>query len=138
MENIETRLANTDDMNFIYSTWLKSYRHSSNFAKKLSNEVFYEWHHKVIDRFLDRGGSITIAHPIGEPSVILGYLCAEKEPAAIIQYIYVKKPFRKMGIAKTLHKQCTLAGPYSFSHWTLDTDWIIKKLTDLIYNPYLL
>lgn len=131
----EIRTAKPEDLDFIYATWLKSYRHNSQFAKKLTNEVFFEMHHKVIDAFIVRGGLVCVAHPKGEPDVILGYICTEPT-LPLVQYIYVKKPFRKMGIAKALYK--TAQEPTMFTHWTSDTDWITKKLTNLIYNPYLL
>lgn len=134
---IEIRPAKLDDLSFIYSTWLRSYRHSSQFAKKLTNEVYYEMHHKVIDGFILRGGIVLIAHAKGEPEVILGYLCMEPN-GSIIQYIYVKKAFRKMGIAKALFEYTKLPENTIFTHWTTDTNWILKKLTHLIYNPYLL
>lgn len=132
---IEVRPAKLEDLDFIYATWLKSYRHSSQFAKKLTNAIFFDMHHKVIDGFIARGGLVSIAHPKGEPDVILGYICTEPD-LPVLQYIYVKKPFRKMGIAKTLYK--TSKEPSLFTHWTTDTDWIVKKLTTLTYNPYLL
>lgn len=130
---IEVRVAKLEDLPFIYSTWLRSYRHASQFARKIKNEVFYDMHHKVIDRFIARGGEVYVAHPKGEPDVILGYLCMDTT-APIAQYIYVKKPFRKMGIAKELIKDKDIK---MFTHWTSDTDWISKKLPELIYNPYL-
>lgn len=134
-EEIQIRTAMPDDLSFIYSTWLRSYRHASQFAKRMTNEIFYEMHHKVIDRFIERGGQIFIAHPKGDSETILGYLCADTA-MPVIQYVYVKKSFRKMGIATALHKNASAA--IMFSHWTNDTDWIVKKLKNLIYNPYLL
>lgn len=134
---VELRGAKIEDLPFIYSTWLRSYRYASQFAKKISNSVFYEWHHKVIDRFIERGGKIFIAHAPGEPEVILGYLCLEGD-LSTIQYIYVKKAFRKMGIAKELFNTTGASSAKGFTHWTLDTNWIIKKLDTLTYNPYLL
>lgn len=134
---IEVRAAIVDDLPFIFSTWLRSYRHSSNFAKKISNATFFAWHHKVIERFIERGGKVLVAHAVGEPGVILGYFCSENDNS-IVQYVYVKKAFRKMGIAKELFKVSAVPNNANFTHWTLDTNWITKKLTELNYNPYLL
>lgn len=134
---IEVREAKLDDLPFIFSTWLRSYRHSSQFAKKISNDVFFQWHHKVIERFIERNGRVLIAHAAGEPEVILGYICREPSEE-IVQYVYVKRAFRKMGIAKELYKVANIANNSTFTHWTLDTTWITKKLTELKYNPYLL
>jgi len=133
---IELREAKKEDLPFIYSTWLKSYLYSSQFTKKISHSLYYEMHHMVIDRFLERGGVITIAHAKGEPDVILGYLATDAQNT-IIQYIYVKKTFRRMGIAKELTKHLTFDN-LTFTHFTTDTGWILKKCPSLIYNPYYL
>lgn len=132
---VSVRNARLDELPFIYSTWLRSYRHSSQFAKKISNETFYEWHHKVIDRFVDRGGVILIAHIPEEPDFICGYICVETD-GSIVQYAYTRKKWRKQGIAKSLYEAAQ--APAIFTHWTSDTNWLVKKLLKLNYNPYLL
>lgn len=134
INDIEIRLAKLEDIAFIYSTWLRSYRHSAHFTKKISNEIYYDMHHKIIDRFISRGGEILVACPKGEPDVILGYVALETS-TPIVQYIYVKKNFRRMGIGAALFKAA--GNPKTFTHWTTDTDWIIKKIESLTYNPYL-
>jgi ribosomal protein S18 acetylase RimI-like enzyme len=134
---IEIRPATERDLPFIFSSWLRSYRNESKFARNISSSVFYEWHHKVIERFFERDRVALIAHAPGEPEVILGYLCAESS-GNIIQYIYVKKAFRKMGIAKKLYEHAKIKDGCEFTHWTTDVNWIMKKTDLLIYNPYLL
>src|ERR1017187_2430254 len=123
---ITIRPAKLEDLNFIFASWLKSYRYASMFAKKISNEVYYEWHHKVIERFIERNGTVSIAHPVGEPEVILGFIA--HDGGDILQYIYVKKTFRQMGIAKALLGDMV---PKTFTHWTRDTDWMIKKMPEI-------
>lgn len=130
---IEIRPARTEDTEFVFATWLRSYRHASQFAKKISNEVYYRWHHKVIERILARGAQVYIAHPIGEPEVILGYICLESQDKLVVHYIYVKKAFRKMGVAKMLY---TPEIGDVFTHWTADMDWATKKWPELTYDPY--
>jgi len=134
---IEIRPANLNDLPFIYATWLRSYRYASQFAKKISNEVFYDMHHRIVEGFIERGGLVSIAHPPGEPYVILGYICVEHNQP-LVQYVYVKKAFRKMGIAKALFEGIKTPENALFTHWTSDVDWITKKLPKLIYNPYLI
>lgn len=134
-QEIEIRPAVPADLNFIYATWLKSYRHASQFAKKISNDIFFDMHQKVIERFLSRlGATVLIAYPKGEPEVILGYIAYDTDQN-VVQYIYVKRTFRKMGIGAALAKEAT---PRIFTHWTYDVDWIHKKYPELIYNPYFL
>lgn len=136
--DIEVRLAYLEDLNFIFATWLKSYRHASSFARKISNDIFYKRHHLVIDLILKREGSrVLVAHPTGEPNVILGYVVSEKQPdgADVLHYVYVKKSFRQMGIGKALWGSL-LEKPQVFTHFTADTDWIIRKYENLTYDPY--
>ena len=137
--DIETRLAYLEDVPFIFATWLKSYRHASTFARKISNEIYYSRHHLVIDLILKRGGSkVYVAHPRGEPDVILGYMVTEVQPddTAVMHYTYVKKSFRQMGIARSLWALLDKK-TYIFTHFTADTDWIVRKYApDLIYDPY--
>jgi ribosomal protein S18 acetylase RimI-like enzyme len=140
MAEIEVRDAYLEDVSFIFATLLRSYRHASNFARKISNDVFYKYHHAFLDACLKRPGSkVIVAHPKGEPDIILGYLLSETraDGESVIHYSYVKKSFRQMGVARalwaTLEKK-----PYTITHFTVDADWITKKYTNLTYNPYLL
>ena len=135
--DIEIREAFLEDVSFIFATWLRSYRHSSSFAKKISNEIYYARHHLVIDLILKREGSkVLVAHPKGEPDVILGYVVIEKQldGADVCHYTYVKKSFRQMGIASALWKVFDKKD-YTITHYTTDADWLVKKY-NLTYDPY--
>lgn len=137
---IEVRAAYIEDVPFLFATLLRSYRHASNFARRISNDVFYKYHHAFLDACLKRNGSkVLVAHPKGEPDVILGYLLTEALPSGeeIIHYTYVKKSFRQMGIARALWAKLENK-EYIFTHYTVDADWIVKKFNTLTYNPYLL
>lgn len=136
---VEIRLAYVEDIPFIFATWLRSYRHSSNFARKISNDIFYKRHHMVIDLILKRTGStVLVAHPIGEPDVILGYLVSETQnidALPVVHYTYVKRSFRQMGIAKALWKGLEDT-PVIATHYTVDMDWLSKKHPKIMYDPY--
>lgn len=134
---IEVRTAFLEDVPFIFATWLRSYRHASSFARKISNEVFYARHHMVVDMILKReGSSVLVAHPKGEPDVILGYLVTERQPDGtdVVHYTYVKKSFRQMGIARALWSTLEKK-KYTITHYTVDADWISNKY-NTIYDPY--
>lgn len=138
MNEITVRLAEAKDFDFIYATWLRSYRFSSQFAKKISNEVYFHWHHLVIDRIKERGGEFLIACPLDEPGVILGFMCTESvQDVKNVHFIYVKKQFRKMGVADALVDASRVdLDKVRFTHWTTDVDWMIKKFPKLTYDPY--
>lgn len=134
MVAVEIRDAGQDDLPFIFATWLRSYRHSSQFAKKISNDVYFAYHHAAIERILSRGGAVKIASMIGDPNVILGYAVVEmQEGKTVAHYVYVKKAFRKMGIASRLYKP---ENGDLFTHLTDDITWALVKYEGLIYNPY--
>lgn len=130
---IEIRPYKIEDKDFVFSTWLRSYRHASKFAKKISNAVYYKWHPQVIERILTRGGQIYVAHLENDPDVILGYVCLETQDKLVVHYLYVKKAFRNMGVAKMLF---TPEGGDIFTHWTADMDWAVKRFPSLVYDPY--
>lgn len=141
MIEIDIKESTPEYTSFIYATWLHSYKHGSYFAKRITNTIFFKWHHKVIEKILDRDSvKILVASPKEEPNIVLGYLVYETmEDKQVIHYIYVKKSFRRFGIATKLLKESGVElKDCSFDHWCFDTDWICAKLPTLIYNPYLL
>lgn len=128
------------DFNFVINSWLKSYRLGSTFTKRIRNNVYYDFHHKVIGRILERGASILVAADKIDPTVIMGYLVVENyNGTPLVHYCYTKSAFRRLGIAKSLVEASTIDLNSSvFSHWTAPMDEIIKKYSGLVYNPYLL
>lgn len=131
---IELRPALQRDLPFIFACWLRSYRHGSQFAKKISNSTFYTWHHRLIEGIIKRGAQVRIAHPKGDPDTILGFSCVETfEDRPLIQYVYIKKIFRGMGITKLLVPELTENA--RFTH--LMSKMNLEKHPNLEYNPYL-
>lgn len=141
MEAIAVRHGQPADKEFIFGTWLRSYKHSSDFAKRISNDVFFSTHHKIVELILAKPNTeVLIAHPVDEPNVILGYVVLERIPnSEIVHFVYVKKAFRMMGIASYLFKGAGLyAGGFNFTHWTTSVNHMFHKLDNVTYNPYLL
>lgn len=129
---VTLRLGKPEDLEFILATWLRTYRHHSQFAKKISNKVFYENHQNIIQRIIERGAQIRVVHPIGEPDTILGYSCVENNNSSpVVHFVYVKKAFREFGLAKTLVWETE----GYFSHLTSNLE--LARHPGLIYNPYL-
>lgn len=128
---LEVRAGGPADVNFIYATWLRSYRHSSQFAARIQDAVFYRYHQAAIARILQRGAAVNVCTPQGEPELILGYAVAE---GCVLHFVYVKKPFRRGGIG------LALAGkPELFTHWTKDWDSLkARACPEAQYNPYLI
>jgi len=130
------------DLPLIFNSWLKAYKHSSRFAQRITNEVYYKYHHAVIERILARGASVLVATPSDDSQTILGYLVAEQLDVPTLHFTYVKAPFRRFGIARQLLASYMLSvgtcQTAVFTHWTKDCDWATEQLTFLQYNPYLI
>lgn len=127
------RTGTSEDFSFVFATWLRSYKHSSHFAKRIPDRTFYVRHHAVIERILARGAELLVACPADAPETILGYLVRE---GATLHFLYVKGPFRRMGVAKALVGEYR---PEQFTHWTNDLDHVRKMVGEGVqYDPYLI
>ena len=138
MNEVSIRAVRDTDMALVYSTWLRSYRFNSNFAKKLSNKVYYEWHHKVIERLFGRGAFCLMACDASDNNIVFGYLVGERSGIGnIIHFIYIKKAFRGLGIMRQLLSASGLSFNI-FSHYTEFCDEYLKKHEGMEYNPYVI
>ena len=140
MEAIKIRDIDSNDIPFIFSTWLKSYKHSSAFAKRITNDVFFDFHHRLVDAIIRRPQTlIKVACLAEDPFVIIGYLVSEDTRPAVIHYLFVKKAFRQMRVAQILLNTLEQdPGECVFTHWSYDADHLLRKYPNATYNPYLI
>ena len=126
----------------VFATWLHSYRHNSQFTKRIPDGIYYSKHHSVIENLLKRS-KLVIATTEEDTSVILGWSCYESSESiaglivpAIIHYVYVKPDFRKAGVATKLLEE--VAGPgVMYSHETfMVRGLMMSKLKRPVFNPY--
>lgn len=138
MTTVQTRPVSESDNPFIFSSWLRHYKNRSYFAKRIRNSIFYKWHHLIVERALtDENRIALVAHPEGEPDVILGFVVgAVMSDASVLHFVYVKPSFKRMGIAKHLLKKSKLIDAEYFTHWTFDADEVLHKLPNINYDPY--
>jgi hypothetical protein len=135
---IRLRPANEEDVNFIFNSWLKSFRNSA-FARHIPNSIYYTEQHKLIEKLV-KNFSVIIACNDEDASQVYGWICAgEVQNIFCLHYIYVKHSFRSMGIAKLLfnsfkHDPST-AGIYTHHCRIADT---MASKTNMIYDPYIL
>ncbi len=129
-----------DDLAFIYSSWLKSYKHDSLLGKSVRTTVYFENYREVLDRLLATS-SVLVACISDEPSVILGYLVHED---SIAHYCFVKESFRRMGIGASLLEYAHLTKKLvQFTHATGKLFSMLDMLVlcrgyNIEYNPFLL
>lgn len=138
-ESIEVRAyQESQDKAFIYSTWLKNYKHSSYFAKRIRPVTYFKGHHIVIDHLLKKPSTnVIIACPKGDQETILGYLAYEILEKPVVHFTFIKDAFRKMGIARALFEAAAIdPNKICFTHWTHPVDELIQKYPDMIYDPY--
>jgi len=128
-----------NDFNFVISKWLKNYKFSSRFTKKIKADIYYKWHHLLIENIMNRASTvILIANPNDEPDVNLGFICFENIGTdKVIHYLFIKPEFRNFGIAKRLYlKAMEDKQTGYFTHWTYPVDTLEFKVPNLTYDPY--
>lgn len=130
LHSILVRKPVEDDIPFVMSSWLKSYS-VSDFAKPIPRKIFFAKHHNLVESLFQRGAQIAIASLQEDTNVILGWICDESR---ILHYIYTKKPFRRLGICKTLigDKKYDI-----FTHMTYATKFLTTLLHGAQFNPYI-
>lgn len=124
------------DLNFLYNSWLKSLRQS---LSTVDNTIFYGNHKKLIEELVTKCRVVISCNP-EDITQIFGYIVFEIiEDISILHYVYVKHPFRKLGIATELFKFIDHNSelPCVASHYTRIFETIGPKW-GLVFNPYVL
>lgn len=131
------RTAQSEDLNFIYATWARSYRYS-HISKCCRTSLFYKEYNQVIDRILEQDDTeVLVACKEDEPFVIVGYIIYQPES---LHYVYTKELFFRLGVAKSLFEEAQLrSGQFKqFTHRTQMVEPMLIRRQDLIYNPFYL
>lgn len=135
--SVSYRANKESDMNFIYATFLKSYRFSNPIARAQPKFDYYRNGSNELRRlFADKVNTI-VACDENDQDLIIGFLIHKEN---IIYYTYTKAAFRGNGVARGMLKAANLLedATYRFTHFTSDV--LRLNLLDkfkLIYNPYL-
>ena len=98
--DVSIRSANEDDHGFILNSWLKSYYDTAEISPRISREIFFKNEGKIIENLLRTELVKIICNPFDETH-IYGYACFNDTPCTL-HYVYIKQPFRKMGLANSL------------------------------------
>jgi Acetyltransferase (GNAT) domain len=102
-----------EDEPFIYSTWLKSLYYDNVIFREIDKPLYFTKYSKVIEAILDNKVVQVNCCVLSESSeVIVGYVIRHFDR---LHYIYVKKAWRKNGIAKLLLKDLNIE---RYSHIT--------------------
>jgi GNAT superfamily N-acetyltransferase len=125
------------DGNFVYSSWLNSYRESaiggwkSPTGEAMALGVYYKRARSRIDALIKRGAELKVACDPEDTNIILGWMCAE-DP--VLHYVYVKEAYRRQGIALSLLAACGLSSSRIIpcSHWTPSAEEVAAKRPSLL------
>lgn len=135
---LNIRPAGDDDKNFILNSWLTSYyvqeqRYS---LRGLTKGVFMTDHRAAVVDALNRS-TVYCAADRHDPSHIYGWVCVEPdgEGELALHYVYVKLPYRHMGICKALLSHSLGSQRFTFTH--KPTFGLAKYFFEVAkYNPY--
>lgn len=119
-----------EDLNFIYSSWLKSQRNNLEF-KEMSNEDYYDTTKRIINSLINRS-SISVACSPDDPKHLYGYIVFEGDT---VHFLYVKFTYRKFGIARSLFAAAQGFGDKVYASFSPFERKLLSK-ANLKFNPY--
>jgi hypothetical protein len=99
--NIKLRAYRTEDAPLIYNSWSKNDWYSPKEPIRLEKKEWFKEKIGLIGDLLDKGKTF-IAHLDSDPSFIVGYAVFNQNS---LQFVYVKKDYRRQGIGALLKKQ---------------------------------
>ena len=88
------RPARKEDINFIFDSWLKSWR-KSRYAGVIPNHLYYATYRATIESLVARGAELNVACHAQNEDHILGWSCTEvtSDGFSVLHYCYTKDPF---------------------------------------------
>jgi hypothetical protein len=129
------------DRNFILATWLRGLYYGDTWYNAIPKSIFMENYHRVLEKFLPHPSvTIKVACLKEDPEIILGYSVSRnikygEADIAVLDWIFVKSAWRKIGVAKMLLPSKINA----CTHLTKTGLSILKqKLPNVIFNPFLM
>jgi hypothetical protein len=88
-------------VNLIRSSWLRSYKYGNEYFKLIDNDAYFTKYHNFVSQMLTRPNvKIRLAVLSDDVDVCLGWSVVQDD--SILQYVYVQKDYRKIGIGKSL------------------------------------
>lgn len=128
----------TDDLGFLYSSWMKSLHQGSPVMRRIRWGEFKDVQREIIAKTLDRAAVVVAADP-DEDRTIYGWACARggEEHGSLI-YAYVTHTRRRFGVGRSLveHLGATLGVPVrAYATTTVAGSRFAQRLR-LQYDPF--
>lgn len=134
---IVVRDALPEDLNFIFNSWLVSYKHSRN-NLNIAHPFYYQGQHKVCERILRQAHTLVLADKNINDN-IFGYVIYEfVDGVYVLHYAYTKHTYRNLGLFHHMLKLTRgeqTTGIYT--HDSKNARYVGDKV-GLYYNPYTL
>ena len=137
---VEVREATPDDRGFIVQAWLRGYQRSPE-VEVLTGPEYSPAQRDLINRILARGQAWIIFNR-EIPTQYFGFVVSERDSSlevAVVHWVYVKKEFRDLGLARALLLRATgAAKTIYYTHRAprrADEEKLRKR--GARFNPYL-
>jgi GNAT superfamily N-acetyltransferase len=128
---VAIRDAVPSDKNFILATWLRGLRYGNDWFGAVDSDTYYKIYHSILEMVInDPTVTVKVACLREDADVVLGY-SVSKGPR--LDWIFVKKAWRKIGIGKSLVPQETQV----VTHLTKVGLSLLKKHPELKFNPFI-
>lgn len=139
---VKSRLAVNEDLNFILSSWLRSYRNTY-LVRFVNNDTYFSAQKRLIMRILEQR-TVMVISSNEDSDQIIGYLVygpySLNPTSVVLDYAYVKSPYRKMGFLRHMVDSVSL-------DYAKDTKYLCPIITQLslklqpkfgyTFNPYI-
>jgi hypothetical protein len=118
------------DRPFIFASFLNAYYYGNILARVAPVTEFWRFYNNKVAALVDDPGvTVSVACADNDPNLLLGMAITQGE---VIHFVFVKEPFRLLGIAKLLLGE----GPHTaYSHLTRSARDLVGRMK---YTPYLL
>lgn len=123
---------NQSDRAFIADSWLNTLRAASLETRRADWQCWRAFHNQRIDGILDDERTrVRVVAPPDDEFTVYGFLVYRETTTphdpGLLHMLFVKKPFRKDGMARDLLDGIDLEG-MSFTEWTAEVEkWILAR-----------
>jgi hypothetical protein len=138
---IKFRPADSSDVPFVFSTWLRSYKFDSPATGSIRQDIFFKNHQTTLERIFARPAvQVIVACNKDDPTSILGYIAFETNE--VLHFCYVRRNWRvEDALRNALLDEAKISHDLDncqFSHYM---NWMIdaRRAGQMkgLYNPYL-
>ena len=135
MTALAYRLAAEPDLGFVFDSWINSYR-DAHAAGMIAYEDWAAVMRQAIERVLARDGcELYVAHHPGEDdgkTDLYGWAALEGQ---LVHYVYVKRPFRRLGIARGLLGAGKVQPRFSYTCKTIIVSQLREAMPGARWTP---